>query len=304
MSMFAKTLRFSAFTTSLLLALPQASAAPPSKEECVEAHGKGQDAQEGGQLSLAQRLFLSCAQSACPALVQGECARLVDEVQKLQPTVTFAARDGAQNDLPDTAVLVDGTQVAARLGEGKTCESESRASRRALRARGEDGRARGGDRSGREGAQPGGQFCVSGLAHLPALARTAARRAEGACRRRSGDRAPVGPLVLVGLGAATAVAGGVLLGVGLAKVPANCSVWTHECAAPPDDPVFEKASSDMTLVNLGVIMGGAGAATLTGSLIWYFAQPRRAVTPAPSKPVAVTPWFGGRGGGVMVSGAL
>src|SRR5215469_13220985 len=74
----------------------------PTKEECLDAHSKGQDARESGQLSLARKLFLTCAQPSCPGLVQGDCARFSDELDKIQPTVSFAARDAGGADLPDT----------------------------------------------------------------------------------------------------------------------------------------------------------------------------------------------------------
>ena len=53
-----------------------------TKEECVDAHSKGQDAKEQGKISLARKLFLTCAQSSCPNLVQGDCARFADELSR------------------------------------------------------------------------------------------------------------------------------------------------------------------------------------------------------------------------------
>src|ERR1700734_2425861 len=106
-----RTLAACAFA-AVLLAGSAARAAPPTKDECVDAFGKGQDARDGAQLVQADRYFLVCAQAACPDLVQHDCARFVDEVERLLPTVTFVARDAAQNDLPDTSVYVDGTPVA------------------------------------------------------------------------------------------------------------------------------------------------------------------------------------------------
>ena len=70
-----------------------ASAGDLTKEACLDAHSKGQDAKEAGKLSLARKLFLTCAQSSCPSLVQGDCARFADDLSRLQPTVSFAARD-------------------------------------------------------------------------------------------------------------------------------------------------------------------------------------------------------------------
>jgi hypothetical protein len=64
-----------------------ASAGDLTKEECLD----GQDAKEAGKLSLARKLFLSCAQSSCPSLVQGDCARFADDLGRLQPTVKSRA---------------------------------------------------------------------------------------------------------------------------------------------------------------------------------------------------------------------
>src|SRR5215468_1595680 len=102
MSTFASVVRVGALASFLLLVGRAAQAAPPTKDECVDAHSKGQDARDNGQFSQAGRLFLVCAQSACPEVVRNDCARFADELERLQSTVTFAARDEAQNDLLDT----------------------------------------------------------------------------------------------------------------------------------------------------------------------------------------------------------
>ena len=52
---------------ALLIALSVPAFAGPSKEECLDAHSKGQDAKEQGKISLARKLFLTCAQTSCPA---------------------------------------------------------------------------------------------------------------------------------------------------------------------------------------------------------------------------------------------
>jgi hypothetical protein len=280
----------------------EAQAAPPTKDECVDAHGKGQDARESGQLVHASKLFLTCAQSSCPELVQRDCARFADELERQTPSVTFAARDGAQNDLPDTRVLVDGALVASRLGDGKAHEIDpGRHEVRFFHAgrevvldvvvtQGEKGRALVGTfpSPSAGGAEP------SPLA--PSSSSSA--RADAPEMKR-----PSGPLVVVGLGAAAAVAGGVLLGVGMARIPSSCSLATHQCAAPPQDPVFDRASSGVTLVNLGAIVGASGAAALGGSLIWYFASPRvPASTTAPA--TAFVPWIGPRLVGLSFSRSL
>jgi len=104
------------------------------------------------------------------------------------------------------------------------------------------------------------------------------------------------------------VAGGVLLGVGLARIPSSCSLATHQCAAPPKDPVFDRASGAVTLVNVGAIVGASGVVALGGSLIWYLTSPPRAVAP-PSRAntrftTAFAPWIGPGLVGLSVSGWL
>jgi hypothetical protein len=75
------------------------------------------------------------------------------------------------------------------------------------------------------------------------------------------------------VGAAAAVAGGVLFGLGSGSVPDSCSMSTKECSAPPGDPAYAKAASGVQLANTGIAVGISGAITLIGGLVWYFVQP-------------------------------
>ncbi|APR78734.1 Hypothetical protein A7982_04081 [Minicystis rosea] len=288
-------LRASALAASMLSIASPALAAPPTKDECVDAHSKGQDAREANQLVRAGKLFLTCAQSTCPDLVRGDCARFADELARLQPTVTFAARDGASRDLPDTSVYVDGTLITSQLGDGKAYDVDP--GRHDVRF------VHGSDETtitvvvgqGEKGRAVVGTFSSG----TPASPATATPAAAPAADRPEATR-PGGPLVLVGLGAAATVAGGVLLGLGFAKMPNNCKLSEHTCAAPPNDPVFGTAKTSTTWINAGAITGAVGLAALGGSLIWYFAQPLR-----PAKAVtAFTPWIGPQGAGLSFSGHL
>src|ERR1700688_4967853 len=101
-----------AVATALACTGSRARAGELTKEECLDAHSRGQDAKEQNKLSLARKLFLSCAQPACPSLVQGDCARFADDLSRVQPSVSFVARDSAGADLPDTTVYVDDMLVA------------------------------------------------------------------------------------------------------------------------------------------------------------------------------------------------
>jgi hypothetical protein len=305
MSTIATLVRFSAPLASILLVASAAKAAPPTKDECVDSFGKGQDAREAGQLSQAGKLFLSCAQPACPALVQSECARAADDIARLQPSVTFAARDSAQSDLPDTAVFVDSAPVAARLGDGKAHEVDpGRHEVRFVHA-GKEVTLTVVVNQGEKGRGVVGVFPAPAAAAPAASTSTSAAPAPAAALDAPVMKRSSGPLVLVGLGAAAMIAGGVLVGVGLTKIPAGCSLTTNQCAAPPKDPVFAEASRGVTMANLGAVLGGAGGAAFVGSLIWYFAQTPHAAERAPSTASrSLTPWIGPGGAGLAFSGAL
>jgi hypothetical protein len=291
MSTLGSLVRAGSIAGSLLLAASVAEAASPTKEECVDAHGKGQDARESGQLAQAGRLFLLCAEATCPDLVRGDCARFTEEIQRLQPSVTFAARDGAQRDLEDTAVYVDGALIAPRLGDGKTHDIDpGRHEVRFVHA-GKETVVEVVVNQGEKGRAVVGTFASPALPPPGGAAPLAAEAPE--------PRRPSGPLVLVGLGAAAVAAGGALLAVGLLRIPGNCNLTTHLCAAPPGDPAFGKAASGVTLVNLGTVVGGVGALLMGGSLIGYFAQ-----APRPVKTARLSPWVGPGGGGVGVAGAF
>src|SRR3954471_15075674 len=111
------TLRISTIVLAIA-ALASTAHAQLSKEACVDAHSRGQDAREQGKISLARKLFLTCAQQSCPAAVQGDCARFADDLTNLQPTIVLVARDGNGNDLPNTTVYIDGALVATTI-DGK-----------------------------------------------------------------------------------------------------------------------------------------------------------------------------------------
>jgi hypothetical protein len=284
---------FWASFAALSLGSSAALAAPPTKDECVDAHGQGQDARDAGQLTRAGKLFLACADAACPELVVRDCARYAEDVQRRTPTVTFAARDREQHDLPDTAVLVDGVEIASALGDGKAHAIDP--------GRHEVRFVHGADETSltivvNEGEK--GRAVVGVIATPVAPPSLAPPRAE--IVDKPADKRPAGPLALTALGAAAMIAGGTLLGVGFAKVPEGCSLHTHTCATRAGDPALAAASRAVTFMKAGGVVGGSGAAVLVGSLVWYFAQsPRRAKEGA-----RVAPWIGQGLAGISIAGAL
>jgi hypothetical protein len=267
--------------------LPSGECQAASKDECIEAHGRGQDLREKGLLTRSRQMFLTCAQSSCPNLIQGDCARFGEELDRLLPSVSFGARDSRASDLPNTSVYVDETLVTTRLDDGKSYDFDpgkhtiryvhdgKETTLKVILNQGEKGRT------------------------LVATFTDNNSTAAGADARSSPPepKKSLLPLVVAGLGGAALATGGVLFAVGMGQVPEGCSVSTKECAAPPGDPRLDDANRGVSLANLGVGIGLSGAALLIGGLVWYAATP---ATPPSTRGQLVLPWVGRGAGGVAV----
>ncbi len=274
-------------------AAPAAAADEMSKEACVEAHSQGQDAREQGKLSLARKLFLTCAQSSCPALVQSDCARFADELERYQPSLSFAARDGRGNDLPDTSVYLDEALIATRLDDGRPREVDP--GRHVVRFShgGRDQVVAIVVGSGEKGRTIVGTFDLGPAA--PASGASSEPSTASAPRRRRS----LGPRLMLGAAAAVTATGIVLAVTGLVRVPSNCSLSSHDCAAPPGDKSLDEASKAVRLSNVGWSIGGIGAAALAGGLMWYAKDAK-----GERRERIVAPWFAPSAAGAQLRGRL
>jgi hypothetical protein len=283
---------------TLLVCIGAASAVAGtlSKEACVDAHSRGQDARDAGKLAFARRLFLSCARTACPRIVQADCARLADELEALQPTVSFVAREADGTDLADASVYVDGMLVATRL-DGRPFDVDPGHHEIRFSHGGRDELVTVVIGTGEKARTIVGRF--------PPSADTTTEVQEPASVVRSARRPtppvarPAGAIALV-VGGGLATAGGAAVAwYGLTRLPASCSYFARECTGPPGDPVFAEAEHASRILNAGVIAGGLGLVALTGGLIWYVAGGR------PASDAAVpTAWVGRHGGGLALSGSF
>jgi hypothetical protein len=264
-----------------------ASADDDVKQSCLEAHGQGQDEKEQGHITLARGFFAACAQPTCPALVKDDCARLLDEVDRAQPSIGFSARDASGSDLPDSSVFIDGVLVISRLDgiwhdidPGMHIVRFEHGGRRQehdiIVAAGEKGRV------------------IVGVFDDPQPA-APARTLRVRARR-------IGRALAIGASAALVGVGGTLLIVGLGRVPDKCSLAEHECAAPPGDAAFHEASRAVRLSNVGWAVAGVGLAALGASLIWYFKAAK--ATEHARRSHIVTPFASAHGAGIAVSGRL
>lgn len=106
---------------SLTQALAPVARAEEAKVKCANAYEQAQRTRKKGELRASHAHLLVCTEAACPAVLRDECLRWLDEVERALPTVVFAVRDPAGQDLADVRVLVDGALLADKV-DGRAFE--------------------------------------------------------------------------------------------------------------------------------------------------------------------------------------
>ncbi|HUS27109.1 MAG TPA: hypothetical protein VMZ53_01320 [Kofleriaceae bacterium] len=271
-----------------------------SKDACVDAHSRGQDAREQGKISLARKLFLTCAQNGCPAAVQGDCSRFADDLSGMQPTVVFVARDGNGNDLPETTVYVDGALVLTTL-DGKPHDIDPGNHVVKFSNGGKDEVVTVVIGSGEKGRTVSAKF-GSATVVTPTTTASTTTTAETKPMKPAAPKTthPKAAMPIAIGGAVLTAVGAGLFVWGRSQVPDQCDIGTHQCAAPPGDPVFKEASDAAGKSNMGMIVGGIGAAAVVGGVVWYFAGSK--TEKETSTQQAIAPYVTGDGAGVSVMG--
>jgi hypothetical protein len=99
----------------LSLVLVQGVARADEKAQCAGAYSSAQDLRAGGRLRAARDQLKACSNAACPAFMVHDCTSWLAEVEESIPTVVFAAKDAAGNDLLAVRVLVDGQPFLDKL---------------------------------------------------------------------------------------------------------------------------------------------------------------------------------------------
>ena len=301
----------SALVATLVLAGSVASADPISKEACVDAHSRGQDARDTGKVSLARKLFLTCAQTSCPALVQNDCAKFANELDQAQPTITFSARDTNGTDLPDTTVYVDDILIVTRLDDGRSHDTDPGRHVVKFQNNGRDQVMTVVLNSGEKGRAVTAKFPAAALPEP--TARSGTSPVAPVTTQTPPPPLPVVPpkpvtthptgakLALLAGGVAV-LGGGALYIVGAGKVPGDCSSSSKTCTVGPGDPELTTASHALRLENIGIAVGAVGAAALVGGAVWYFKGRHTEREEQPG--FAAVPWVSPTSAGISFSGRL
>lgn len=103
------------FGLALLFVGEAATARAEPPRACVEAAERGQSLRDKVKLTQARASFLACASSACPEVIQRDCAQWVAELETRIPTVILTASDTLGREVVYAHVLVDGEPFANRL---------------------------------------------------------------------------------------------------------------------------------------------------------------------------------------------
>jgi hypothetical protein len=109
-----------AFVMIAQLLAPVVHADDP-KVKCANAYEQAQRTRKKGELRASHAHLMVCTDPVCPAVLRDECLRWIEEVQRALPTVVFAVRDPAGQDITDVRVLVDGALLAEKV-DGKAHE--------------------------------------------------------------------------------------------------------------------------------------------------------------------------------------
>lgn len=98
-----------------LLAWSGALAQEPTVDQCLAANERAITLRGEHRLIESRAALAVCATASCPAEVRDECARRIEELNAVIPTVIFEARDVTGRDLSDVRVTMDGKPLAEQL---------------------------------------------------------------------------------------------------------------------------------------------------------------------------------------------
>jgi hypothetical protein len=242
------------------LVSPPPALAAPDKTECIAAFDRGQRARTDEKLRQARSELLVCTQESCPAVLRADCAGVLEEVQKLLPTVVLAASDGNQ-DLADVRVTANGKAVTTHL-DGKAIELDPGEYVFRFEWHGKTVDEKHTVREGEKGRVLRGTFA-------PPPSSSPARRDAPAPRDERGTVGWVVPSAL----AAVAVAGFTVAGISRLRFDSKVDDARASGGCAPDCTQTQRDDISKTLVTANVALIG-GAVLLAGAIVTWITLAR------------------------------
>jgi hypothetical protein len=280
-----------------------ALAAPPTKDECIDANRQAQTLRRAGKLHAAQAALVVCVNPTCPAPVIDDCTSRLDELQRVMPSLVFEVQDGAGKDVMKVTVTIDGMPFASAL-DGAALPADPGEHTFAFEVAGQPPVTRQlvlheGDKGRHEHVVVGGG--APAIAPVERAAGHPASQAEAASPGR-GQR--IAGLVAGGLGI-------VSLGLGAVFGVSASSSWSssqNECSTPTNCPNHagavsdhDTAVNDATYSTIGFIAGGV---LVAGGVVLFFTAPTREGGAAPSTAMRVVPSLAPGAAGVSLQGTF
>ncbi len=248
-------------------------------DQCIDANAKAQGLARDGKLVASREQLVMCVDTHCPAIVRDDCARRLDELDRLQPTIVFDAKDAAGNDVLAATVKVDGRRLADKL-DGSPLAVDPGAHAFTFEVAGQPPVTR--TFVLREGEKGRNEHVVVGAG------------ASGAARPRSFDGVPRPDIARRGMGGqkvgALAIGGVGIAGIAVGSVfgVLASSAWNKsksECSATscPPDGHAQAVADHTTTVTFGTVSTVAfiaGGVLAAGGVVLFLTAPRVRIEPS------------------------
>lgn len=222
---------------------------------CLSSYERAQSARRDGKLIEARDAAIACSSESCPAALTGDCVKWVGELQAMLPGLVFDVRLPDGSSVTDARILLDGAPLTSKL-DGKAIPVDPGPHTVTVKATGYDDVvmkvvALEGDRARKVAVvlvRPGGK--------------PSAEQPPGFATHRP---VPLITFIAGGTAIATAIAGGIVAGVGLGE-RAALETCRPLCAV-------ERVASAARLLALadGLFIGSALMAGLTA--VSFFLRP-------------------------------
>ena len=102
-------------TCLAVLAPCRAAFADATKDQCVEADTAAQTERRALHFRAARSQLEVCARPVCPKLVREDCTQRLSDLDATTPSIVFAAKDAAGEDVLAVRVTMDGAPFATEL---------------------------------------------------------------------------------------------------------------------------------------------------------------------------------------------